>query len=168
MMKQCDVCGKEFETNIQNKKRCSPECSNKAWNSYVKNRAYNLYHNNSEFKKTSNESSRKWQKNNREKCNKYHNKYSKDHNLNKMIITDIESKFLQNLADKQQVFTYVRKTKCEVPNCQNNSSNSELCFHEISYSPVESITLCAHHHALLHHRFLNGKKVKIRKNEIME
>jgi ribosomal protein S14 len=70
---------------------------------------------------------------------------------------------IKAIANRQQDANEFFKinNKCEV--C---GSIENLVRHEISYSPLETITLCASCHGILHHRFLKNKQVKPRKLKI--
>ena len=66
---------------------------------------------------------------------------------------------LKAIAERQQDFSQILilKEACEV--C---GSKEHLLLHEVSYQPLETITLCSSCHGILHHRFLRNKKVKPR------
>src|SRR3972149_10369425 len=164
MRKICEWCKNEFETKYPKTKYCSDKCRYEGWKKYIRERAKNKYHNDPEFKRKLNESSNNWRKSHNKEYNEYQRKYKpswkRKQRLNKLNEIPKEAlDFLVRIAEKQQTFTYIRKAKCEVPFC-NTTIN--LVFHEISYSPLESVTLCAKHHSILHLSLLRGKKVKIR------
>lgn len=160
----CSICKHEFESNHPKAKYCSDECRYEAWKLYIKKRQKEKYHNDKEFRKKEKERGTKYRKNNRKKVNEYHRRYNKKRRKERLF-TDLskeELEFLTFIAERQQTFKYIRKSKCEVPNC---GAIKNLVFHEINYSPLESVTLCAHHHAILHISLLKKKKVKIRINQ---
>ncbi len=95
-----------------------------------------------------------------EKCRKHFFSKEQYAKLKLEIISqtpkDISEK-LQILANEQQDANGFKKLK---PNCEVCGSTKNLLCHEISYSPLKTITLCAKCHGLLHHRFLKRKKVR--------
>jgi hypothetical protein len=73
---------------------------------------------------------------------------------------------LKSLADRQQdAHDFIKlKDYCEV--CGKTSLETRLVFHEVSYSPLEYVTLCYSCHSILHVRFLRFKRVKPRPLQI--
>jgi hypothetical protein len=83
--------------------------------------------------------------------------YSSKYGCGLRTLEQIEK--LRQLAKRQQDFSKVQKLKeaCEV--C---GSTEHLLMHEVSYQPLETVTLCYSCHGILHHRFLKDKRVRPR------
>lgn len=168
----CPICGERFETTHPHKKYCSEVCAKEAWRRYMRERTRLKWKISPLFRERHSKSHMKWQRKNRKKYNAYQRTYRKKWRkrnsekrrremLNSLSKEEID--FLQNIAKEQQTFIYVRKAKCEVPNCKTPTKN--LVLHEVKYSPIKTVTLCSRHHAILHHCLLRKKKVRIRINK---
>lgn len=141
-MQRCQnpECNKEFNPSNQfshNQKYCSRRCSKRA--DYIKNgKLYPSYN------------------------HRLHPQIGRIQKYQRQISLEIEAK-LRALAERQQDANgfFIIASKCEV--C---GSTENLLRHEISYSPLETVTLCASCHGILHHRFLKDKRVKPRPKKI--
>lgn len=79
-------------------------------------------------------------------------------NKPKFVLPEIEAK-LRALAERQQDMSGFLEKK---PYCEVCGKTKNLVIHEITYSPLESITLCRSCHSTLHLRFLHFKRVSPR------
>jgi predicted dithiol-disulfide oxidoreductase (DUF899 family) len=133
----CKVCGEFFHPNTWNQTFCSYECY-REWNRDKSRARYEKLQ-------------EKLLKDELEKTEKLDPNYIK------------RMQFLKKLAEKQQEMPYIeiKKNKhFEASGCDGTEYGKKLIIHHKSYSPIEVVTLCTSCHALLHHCFLNGKKVR--------
>jgi hypothetical protein len=127
-------CNKEFNQNVNchvSQKYCSPYCRNKVNDEIYRKLNPERYH---EI---------------RRKNSQTH--YKKVH----PVPPEIEAK-LMSLAEKQQDLNGFLQLK---PNCEVCGSELNLLLHEISYSPLITVTLCRKCHCRLHTKYLKGHTV---------
>jgi hypothetical protein len=129
----CEICKIEFR-NRGKQKYCSDKCRREAWKQYLSKR-YN------EIKKKDIEK-----------------RIEEERNKPNYLHPEVKEFLIQLAKEQQFTSTYKLKDKCEA--C---GSTENLLGHEVTYSPIKRITLCAKCHNYLHKNLLGGQRVKPRR-----
>lgn len=155
MNKICIICGKEFSSNVYNKKTCSDECRRQHEKKY--NEEYNKNYYNSENGKINIiKAVTKYQKLHPEKVKEINKNRWKRYLISSLSKEEMEK--FQELAKQQQFMEEC--TIKEIGTCPVCNLEKSLLEHHISYNPEKTIYMCPKCHGILHSRFLKGKRCR--------